>query len=789
MAYAGHGGTRALWISLAIILVTIGGLSWFILSLFDADSLKPRFVAAVREATGRTLTIAGPVGIAFFPVPTLTMDDVSLANPPGFSRPGMVTAKRLAVTLALSPLLDGRIEVTHVNLVQPAVFLETDRDGRGNWLLERDRPARDRPREGTARSAASGSGQYAVSVRDIRIEDGTIGWLDGITGKRLTALVPRMTLDAPDGAPMTASGSAAVNGRPVSLTVETGPLDQLRQANEGAPWPVRADLTATGVSAVLLGRIARPLEGKGYSFQIDATIPDPAILAPLFPDVPLGSMKDVTARVEVRDDGTGKPVSPGGEVRIGSSDLGLVLAGARMEGLTLTAREGRPLKIAARLAMPGKDAGLTGVAGDLAWLTNGASGPLDVDLELNAASARATLKGRVEQPRKLTGYGFDLAVTVPDPALLTDSAPSALKAVSLRTRLTDAPGPVAFQLTSSAGDLAGTLAVSRQPRWSVAGKAESARLDLDVLRSRARDDGPPPAPRPDGPARRDKTAPLFSSAPLPLDWLTEADLDLAVTVGTLRFSGADIVGIDAVLTAKNGVARLAPFSISGPDQRLDAALEIDAAAGPPRWHLTLDAPALAVKPLLEMAGLPPAVTAAAALRADLTASGGSAKALAGSLSGWAGLAVKEGQLDTRTVNTWLDSLRPLKIEGGDNAELRCFAVRLDARDGIAAVRPVALNTTPLIVEGGGDIDLGRETVNLRLRPRARVGGLGIAAPLRVTGPIRAPGTAIDISAAGGIAGQVGLLLGGKDIMGAAGGGDPCPAALARAGGAAREGAK
>jgi hypothetical protein len=45
----------------------------------------------------------------------------------------------------------------------------------------------------------------------------------------------------------------------------------------------------------------------------------------------------------------------------------------------------------------------------------------------------------------------------------------------------------------------------------------------------------------------------------------------------------------------------------------------------------------------------------------------------------------------------------------------------------------------------------------------------------------APSAKVDISPGGiGKGGLAGLLLGGKDVMGAAGGGDPCTAALARA---------
>ena len=85
----------------------------------------------------------------------------------------------------------------------------------------------------------------------------------------------------------------------------------------------------------------------------------------------------------------------------------------------------------------------------------------------------------------------------------------------------------------------------------------------------------------------------------------------------------------------------------------------------------------------------------------------------------------------------------------------------------------------MIVEGGGDVDLAQETLALRLRPRVKVSGTGLAVPLRIGGTLSAPSAKVDLSPGKGAA-LAGLLLGVKDVMGAGGGGDPCPAALVRA---------
>ncbi len=131
---------RGLWLGLAAAVVVVGLVVGLIGWTLNSDRLKPRLIEAVQRATGRTLTISGATRFTLSFSPTVSMEDVALANPPGFSRPNMVTVARVEVGLALLPLLQHRLEVDHVTLVQPDVLLETNAAGRGNWLFSREPP-------------------------------------------------------------------------------------------------------------------------------------------------------------------------------------------------------------------------------------------------------------------------------------------------------------------------------------------------------------------------------------------------------------------------------------------------------------------------------------------------------------------------------------------------------------------------------------------------------------------------------------------------------------------------
>jgi AsmA protein len=341
---------------------------------------------------------------------------------------------------------------------------------------------------------------------------------------------------------------------------------------------------------------------------------------------------------------------------------------------------------------------------------------------------------------------------------------------------------VPFQLASSAGDLSGTIAIVTQPKLSVSGAVTSQRLDLDVLKAGgggAGDGAARPSGAPAAPSAGGRAGPVIPDTPLPFAALHQADADLTMTIAVLHVGGTDIKDIAATVALKDGTLRIDPLSIADPNDRLTASVVVDAATVPASVHLILHTPGIATKPLLALFGLPEAVSGAAEITADLTGTGNSPHEIAATLNGWFGLAIPSGQLDAKLIDKWLEKLRPLQIPGEMTA-LRCLAVRADMKAGVAAIRPVALSTPGLVLDGTGDVYLGPETLALRLRPRAAIGGTGVAVPVKIGGTLRDPKASVDIapdSAAGGLAG---LLLGGKGLLGDLGGGDPCPAALARA---------
>ena len=66
----------------AFLMVTLAVTAYLILASYDYNKLKPRLAQAVRDATGRELTVGGGVELAVGFSPSLVVRDVMLANAP-----------------------------------------------------------------------------------------------------------------------------------------------------------------------------------------------------------------------------------------------------------------------------------------------------------------------------------------------------------------------------------------------------------------------------------------------------------------------------------------------------------------------------------------------------------------------------------------------------------------------------------------------------------------------------------------------------------------------------------
>ncbi len=166
-----------------------------------------------RKAIGRDVRIAGDIDIQFLPLPTLTLEDVRVANVENASSPVFLSVKMLQARLLLAPLLRGQVQVHSVILDRPELDLERLASGKGNWVLE--------PSEELAQIVPLSG----FSLEKTKVVDGTIYVSDRRRSGR--ARFDQVNLKISVGSatgPYQARGTVAYEGDPVNVSVSTGKI-------------------------------------------------------------------------------------------------------------------------------------------------------------------------------------------------------------------------------------------------------------------------------------------------------------------------------------------------------------------------------------------------------------------------------------------------------------------------------------------------------------------------------------------------------------------------------------
>ncbi|MSP51077.1 MAG: AsmA family protein [Alphaproteobacteria bacterium] len=270
-------------------------------ALLDLNDYKDEIAEQVEAATGRKLTIDGSITARLLPSPGATVTGLRFANLSGGSRPDLATLKSIDVNVAFVPLLSGRVQVTSVTLVEPAITIETLADGRSNLEFA---PASSAAKTGSSPERRSGDLGSAIRVDRLRVTGGSIVYGDVRTKDylRLDKIDLRVTTESLNG-PFAAAGSLDFRGVPVDFAVTAGSITE-------KSVPVSAEIT--------LDRGAAKIVVKGSASEIG---PSAKIGAKL--DVSsdsLGRFASVIAQIA----GTQAPVLPAlpGSVKIGATIVG-----------------------------------------------------------------------------------------------------------------------------------------------------------------------------------------------------------------------------------------------------------------------------------------------------------------------------------------------------------------------------------------------------------------------------------------------------------------------------------
>jgi AsmA family protein len=394
---------------------------------------------------------------------------------------------------------------------------------------------------------------------------------------------------------------------------------------------------------------------------------------------------------------------------------------------------------------------------------NGRLGLRDLDLTVGRPGAlHARARGSIRDLVKPAGAALEFGASAPK----TEHAP----AFGASGRVEDFKEGVrvsGLRITSGANELKGAFEYrSGKERAHVVTRLEGASLDLGFLAA-ARDHAP-------------SGGPVFARERLALGRLRALDADARISLGALVLPNrVTLRSFAAQLELRGGRLRADPVEFLAGGGRTTTALTVDASGEAASWSARLEGRRIVLGDLLASTPLGDKIKGGATdIDFIVTTRGNSPHDWAAGLNGNVRIVVGEARIKAREINLGSDALtrileaiNPFR-KTDPEVELQCVVLRLPIAEGVArSDRGVGMESNKMSALSSGTIDLGKEVMDINVRPRVKegigLGGARLAQMVRVTGPLTDPKLGLDFGGVVGTTASIaaGVATGGLSLLG------------------------
>ncbi|MGA2600319.1 MAG: AsmA family protein [Bryobacteraceae bacterium] len=276
-----------LWIiAVGFVLMLGAGL---VLRSFVNGAEKDRLIASVSQRIGVPVSLSAVEfdWAQWFRLrPAVSLDDVTVGNPPGFATKNMLQASRVSAQVALLPLFKKRLEIQSIRVDQPRIDIETDAHGMTNVETFIKKLSGGSKSSATADSS-SGSAIASYAVEEFALTSGTFNYSgpENISLHNVDLDVHDFSLDSP--CHLTESATL-FNGKASSFKVEgqLGPFTPTSLPLDGtlsltvapAELPAAMRREQFGVMLATPGSSARASITANIKGDVYGTVSGPATL-------------------------------------------------------------------------------------------------------------------------------------------------------------------------------------------------------------------------------------------------------------------------------------------------------------------------------------------------------------------------------------------------------------------------------------------------------------------------------------------------------------------------------
>lgn len=254
---------------------------------------------------------------------------------------------------------------------------------------------------------------------------------------------------------------------------------------------------------------------------------------------------------------------------------------------------------------------------------------------------------------------------------------------------------------------------------------------------------------------------LFPDTPLRVERLRAMNAQVRYRADQIVDARFPIRKGSANIRLNNAVLSLDPVSFTLDRGQLAGLVAINAQKDTPVVNLDMRMTGARVEEFVP-AKFKPVVSGGLVGRAKLTGVGKSVQAAASSANGQVTVVVPSGQMRKGVAELMgVNVLRALFTDKSEVTQVRCAVADFKVRDGIMNAETIVFDTGPVIVAGGGVINLKNERIDIRVKGHPKeLRLLRLSMPLELQGSLRQPrfgvetGTAVGQGALAAVLGSV-----------------------------------
>lgn len=731
----------------AMLLVLAVGIAIAVALLFDPKEFQPLLAQSVEKATGRKLTLAGDIGLDFFPCCSIRLGHAALGNPPGFADGDFASVENAELSIRLWPLLTaGRVEIGVVSLDGLDARLLVRKDGMANWEFAPQAAATGPAPDATAAPATG------LSIGGIRIRDGQIAYRDEQDGSAYRAA--QLKLDT----------GAISPGVPFELRLAT----QFSEEGDGLGGEIALQAEALLDPATSRLTLNKPL----LDFDlVGASLPAKSLK---------GRLGAATAMLDTRQ-----------ETRLGLTSLegelsapGLKSPAGDLDGSFTAAEASLAIGASSELVIPALKADVTvkgsGIPGGALTGTLGLEGlALDIDklagavegfkADLDGLGAHlalegggrltpgsqggAELAGRFKldplSPRSLLAVLGEPEPATADPKALTRLAGSGSWSLGK-----DAVALKDLDIRLDDSQLAGSLGLQDFDKPMTRFDLRVDQLDLDRYLAPAAEAGAKPAKG---------TAPAGAAAEdIPVETLRGLRLDGRLAIGKLVFARTHLADVGVTVRADGGRLRLDPLAAQLYGGSYRGSVAIDATGPKARVALEQQISALQLGTVLKDRYQTDKLSGALSGRISASGTGNRSDDILATLGGQVALSLADGVFrgtdlwyEIRSARARLRGDAPPPAPASPQTPLEAVEMTGTLVDGVLQSDQLLAQVPFLRLTGKGGLNLVTRSMDYALRAQvfetptfadgSSISDLkGLAIPLTVKGPFDQPKVAVDV---------------------------------------------